>query len=479
MDRRIAAILASDMVGFSRLIEIDEEGILARQKRYRLELIEPSISNFNGNIIKFTGDGIIAEFASVVEAVQCAVHLQNEIAERELTQDASLRIQYRMAVNLGDVIFDDGDVFGDGVNVAARLESVAPAGGVVVSGAAYDLLKNQVRVQYQPLGKKKLKNIAKPVRVYSVLPTRSTAHKPRWGVKYGLTRKRTLVVIAAFSVLIGVASGVSFLRPKHSFDERLNQMIYAAQQNLEANNYLSEFEPGKIGASTRTALADYQLDNGIAETGILGAETASALGVPIRLFESDWDSVQAGRQKARLRQPEIFEHLSADQRLLHASRVLEGSEFSYGFFQNRLYIAIAPRTVVPWMESILVAKRIGGYLTTIGSKEENEFVFDLISKDPKFWRLSKDKDFWIGPGIGLYQEEGSIEPNLGWKWLSGEDVSYTNWMRSQPNNWGGVNERVATFYSLARNVREDEEPTYGSTWNDETPWFYSYVIEIE
>ena len=142
MERRVAAILAADMVGYSRLIELDETNTLARQKKHRLEFIDPVIRKHHGRIIKLTGDGILAEFSSVVEAVQLAVELQREIAIREASQPESRRIQYRVAVHLGDVVFDDGDVYGDGVNIAARLEALAEPGGIVVSGTAHDILFN-------------------------------------------------------------------------------------------------------------------------------------------------------------------------------------------------------------------------------------------------------------------------------------------------------------------------------------------------
>ncbi|MFC6637167.1 hypothetical protein GV827_16065 [Sulfitobacter sp. JBTF-M27] len=169
MERRIAAVLAADMVGFSRLIERDEVGTLKRQKRHLQELIEPTITAKNGRIVKLTGDGLIAEFSSVVEAVQCAVSVQAEMAAREEDFTDDEKIQYRVAVHLGDVVFDDGDVYGDGVNVAARLEGLAAPGGVVVSGTAYDLLKANVDVAYKSLGEQQLKNIATPVRVYQVV----------------------------------------------------------------------------------------------------------------------------------------------------------------------------------------------------------------------------------------------------------------------------------------------------------------------
>lgn len=170
MKRRIAAILAADMVGYSRLVEADEVGTFKRQKGYRRELIDPCISRYHGQIVKLTGDGLIAEFSSVVDAVQCALTVQREVEERERDQPPDRRIRYRVAINLGDVIFDEGDVYGDGVNIASRLEEMAEPGGVVVTGIAHELLKSNVDAHYVPLGERRLKNIATPVRVYRVLP---------------------------------------------------------------------------------------------------------------------------------------------------------------------------------------------------------------------------------------------------------------------------------------------------------------------
>ena len=136
MERRLAAIFTADMVGYSRLIEADEVGTHNRQKLCRSELLEPRIDAHHGRIVKLTGDGLIAEFPSVVEAVQCAVTIQREMTLREADVPEDRRIQFRIAVNLGDVILEDGDIYGDGVNIAARLEALAQPGGVVVSGTA-------------------------------------------------------------------------------------------------------------------------------------------------------------------------------------------------------------------------------------------------------------------------------------------------------------------------------------------------------
>ncbi len=167
--RRLAAILAADMVGYSRLMEVDEAGTIARQKAYRAELIDPKIAEHHGRIVKTTGDGLLVEFASVVDAVACAVATQRALVEREADVPEERRIQYRIGVNLGDIVIDDDDILGDGVNIAARLEGLAEPGGICISGTTYDQLKRKVDVGYEFLGEQQVKNIAVPVPVYRVL----------------------------------------------------------------------------------------------------------------------------------------------------------------------------------------------------------------------------------------------------------------------------------------------------------------------
>ncbi len=192
------------MVGFSSLIEHDETGTLERQKEHRHTLIEPTFGRLNGRIIKLTGDGLIAEFNSVVEAMQAALHVQKEIVSREASLPEGRRIRYRMAIHLGDIVLDEGDIYGDGVNIAARLEALADPGGIVVSGTAHDVLKSQVEVDYRSLGTKKLKNIARPVRVFQVV---------RPGVRSSRWTTRTLVIMVSIIALVGIlAAGAAWMR---------------------------------------------------------------------------------------------------------------------------------------------------------------------------------------------------------------------------------------------------------------------------
>ncbi len=169
VERRLAAILAADMVGYSRLMGNDEAGTLAALRKLRTDQIDPWITEHRGRVFKTTGDGLLVEFPSVVNAVACAVEIQRGMATRNAALPADRVIQFRMGVNLGDVIIEGDDVFGDGVNVAARLEGIAPSGGIAVSGTVRDHLGNRLDLEFEDMGEKVLKNIGDTVRVFRVL----------------------------------------------------------------------------------------------------------------------------------------------------------------------------------------------------------------------------------------------------------------------------------------------------------------------
>jgi adenylate cyclase len=166
--RRLAAILAADVAGYSRLMGADEEGTLERLKALRRELLDPKIAEHKGRIVNTTGDGLLVEFASVVDAVRCAVAVQQAMAERDTGVGADSRIELRIGINLGDVIVEGDDLYGDGVNIAARVEALADAGGVFVSSAVHDHVRDRLPFVFEDLGEQQVKNIARPVRVYRV-----------------------------------------------------------------------------------------------------------------------------------------------------------------------------------------------------------------------------------------------------------------------------------------------------------------------
>jgi TolB-like protein len=171
LQRRLAAILAADVVGYGRLMEQDEPGTMAVLKARRKEVLEPLVARHQGRIFKVTGDGVLVEFGSAVKAVQCAVELQHRMATANGDLPEARRIVLRVGVNLGDVMVEGGDLYGDGVNIAARLEGIAEPGSVVVSGTAFDYVKNKADVGFEDLGAQPLKNIAEPVRIYRVTGT--------------------------------------------------------------------------------------------------------------------------------------------------------------------------------------------------------------------------------------------------------------------------------------------------------------------
>ena len=201
VERRLAAILAADVVGYSRLMGEDEAGTLARLNEHRKVLIDPAIKGHQGRIVKTTGDGLLAEFASVVEAVRCAVHIQHGMAEREAGTPDDRKMLFRIGVNLGDVIVEGDDIFGDGVNVAARIEALADPGGVFISGDAFRQIRNKLDVGFENLGEKRMKNIAEPVSVYRVLT--DAAAGTVVGAKRGRNRAWLSTGAVAAAALVG------------------------------------------------------------------------------------------------------------------------------------------------------------------------------------------------------------------------------------------------------------------------------------
>jgi adenylate cyclase len=168
--RRLAAILAADVVGYSRLMGTDEEGTHERFKAHLVELLDPKIREHHGRIVKTTGDGVLAEFASVVDAVRCAGEIQRAMVDRDLDLAEERRLRFRIGVNLGDVIADSDDIYGDGVNIAARLEGLAAPGSICVSGTVRDHIGDRLPYAFEDMGEQSVKNIARPVRVYALSP---------------------------------------------------------------------------------------------------------------------------------------------------------------------------------------------------------------------------------------------------------------------------------------------------------------------
>ena len=175
VERRLAAILAADVAGYSRLIEADEEGTLGRLRALRSQIIDPKIAGHKGRIVKTTGDGLLVEFASVVDALRCAAEVQAAIAENNAPIPPDRRIEFRIGINVGDIVVEDGDIFGDGVNVAARLEALAAPGGICVSARVQEDAAGRLGLAFEDIGEQALKNIVRPVRAYRVVTATPSA----------------------------------------------------------------------------------------------------------------------------------------------------------------------------------------------------------------------------------------------------------------------------------------------------------------
>src|SRR5229473_266710 len=182
LERRLAAILAADVAGYSRLMGADEVGTLATLKSHRREVVDPQIAAHNGRIVKTTGDGMLVEFASAVDAVTCAVAIQEKMAERA-AQGTGPHMQFRVGINVGDIIIDGDDIFGDGVNIAARVENECEPGRVYLSDDAFRQVRGKTAFAFDDIGERTLKNIDHPVRIYAVRP-----HAERSGASGGGAR---------------------------------------------------------------------------------------------------------------------------------------------------------------------------------------------------------------------------------------------------------------------------------------------------
>jgi class 3 adenylate cyclase/TolB-like protein/Flp pilus assembly protein TadD len=214
--RRLAAIMAADVVGYSRLMGADEEGTLGQLKAHRRQLVDPKIKQHRGRIVKTTGDGMLVEFASPVEAVRCAVEIQRGMIPRNTDVPQEKRITFRMGINLGDVIAEKGDIFGDGVNVAARLEALCESGGVAISRTVRDQIRDRLPIAFVDTGEHEVKNIARPVRVYGLpadaiatLPEEAGA--PRFWATAALLAHRNAALASGLAGLVALASLLAWI----------------------------------------------------------------------------------------------------------------------------------------------------------------------------------------------------------------------------------------------------------------------------
>jgi adenylate cyclase len=201
VERRLAAVLAADVAGYSRLMGLDEERTLTQLKTFRKTVVDPGIATHRGRIVKTTGDGMLVEFASAVDAARCSVEIQREMAQQNTGVPPELRIEYRIGIHVGDIIIDDNDIFGDGVNIAARLEGIAEPGGVCISDDAHRQIRGKIDIAFDDIGEQALKNITEPMRAWHIrlagvaapaIPSNSSAIKVR---DLALPDKPSIVVL--------------------------------------------------------------------------------------------------------------------------------------------------------------------------------------------------------------------------------------------------------------------------------------------
>ena len=204
--RRLTAILAADVAGYSRLMGADEEGTHDRLKIHLGELVNPKIAEHRGRIVKNTGDGFLAEFASIVDAVRCAAEVQRAMADRNAETPEDKRITFRMGVNLGDVIVEEHDIFGDGVNVAARLEALAEPGGICISRVVRDQIRDKLPYPFEDRGEQSVKNIVRSVQVYALRPE-AVAELPVSRVPIVVRRRRRMAIPAVAAIAAALVLG--------------------------------------------------------------------------------------------------------------------------------------------------------------------------------------------------------------------------------------------------------------------------------
>src|SRR5262245_26018115 len=261
VERRLTAILAADVSRYSHLMGIDEEGTLSTLKTYRRELIEPKIAEHRGRIVKTTGDGALIEFASAVNALRCALEVQRAVAERNTGVPRDRRIEFRIGINVGDIIVDTGDIYGDGVNVAARLEGIAEPGGICVSARVQEDTLGKLDVIFEDQGEQQFKNIARPVRVYRVRVHSSAAHAASV-----LPNKTSIAVLPFDNMSPGVALSELCLGLPEGVITGLSRLRWL---NVAARNL--SFAPGDAGRDV-AKLADrlgvqYFLEGSVQKSG--------------------------------------------------------------------------------------------------------------------------------------------------------------------------------------------------------------------
>lgn len=388
--RKLAAILAADVAGYSHLMSADEEQTTRLLRSHR-QVMDALIEEFGGRIANTAGDSVLAEFPSSVDAVRCALAIQEALQTKNMQVPKEQWLQFRIGVNSGDVITQDQDLLGDDVNIAARLESIAEPGGICISDDVRNQIEGKLTLSFIPLGAKTLKNIPRPVSAFKITSqTLSDRAKPsfvEWIVSKYQGNFAIVAILVSMMVAVSVWLGSSL--PDRPFDKSTNR------------------EPPTAGAENEIASAR----NGkILKTGSFAGH---------------------------------------DYHLMSSSGI-------------------------NWIDAENSARAAGGYLVSIGSKEENEFVIDMIRDEDRVWRRRDEGSRWqrFGPWIGLIQRSSSDEPSGNWQWSNDDALTYEGWFDHQPDNYDGV-EDFGRFREFS-----DQE---GIKWDDARPNYSAlgFIVEFE
>jgi TolB-like protein len=479
--RRLAAILAADVVGFSRLMEADETGTLTALKARRRTVLEPLVARHRGRVFKVIGDGVLVEFASAVDAVQCAVDLQQGFADLNSASPGNQPILLRIGVNLGDVIVEGGDLYGDGVNIAARLETLAEPGGIVVSGTAFDHIKSKVKVGFEDLGEQALKNIAVPVRAYRTRdPAAAAAARPVPAV----SDKPSIAVLAfqnmsgdpaqeyfADGVVEEIITGLSriswlFVIARNSSFSYKGRAVDVKQIGRELGvRYVLEGSIRRAGDKLRIAaqlidtatgahLWAQRYDGGLAEVFDLQDEvTASVVGAitpKLQLAE-----IERARRKPTT-SLDAYDHYL---RGLAAVRLWTREDNSEALRQFYRAIEIDPNYAAAYgMASRTFAQRKAGQMADLATQDVAEaarlarIAADLGRNDDTALATAAITLGYVAAdlktGVALTERALALNPNLAYAWY------VDSWMRT----WLGQTEKaVASAHRAMRLSPQDPE----------------------
>ena len=360
--RRLAAILAADVAGYSRLIGVDEGGTLQALKAIRAELIDPMIASHNGRLVKTTGDGLLVEFSSVVDALRCATEVQAGMVGRNATVAADKRIEFRIGINMGDVVVEDGDIFGDGVNVAARLEALAEPGGICVSARVQEDAAGKLDLDFEDLGEQSLKNIARPVRAYRVAtgpvsaatketPALALPDKPSFAVlpfanmstdpeqeffADGIAED-VITALSRYPSLFVIARNSSFTYKGRAVDvKQIGRELgvrYVLEGSLRKSGNRIRVTAQLVEAETGRHVWAERYDRDLADIFALQDEITEAVTIAIAPAIAD-----AERQRAMRKPPDSLDAWAAYQRgLWHSSKLTaDNNALAQKFFQQAI-----------------------------------------------------------------------------------------------------------------------------------------------